>query len=112
MASRECINHPDSFCYVCGEFAIKKYQWAITSKIKTLYKLYFQCAVGEQEKTWAPYVCCVRCVSGLYTWSKSRRALPFAIPMIWREKNDCYFCAFLIKGISDKNRKQIIYPSL
>ena len=116
MASRGCINHPDSFCYICGEFTIKKYQRAITSNIKTLYKLYFQCAVGEQDKTWAPHVCCVRCSSGLYTWSKSGRALPFAIPMIWREQhdhvNDCYFCAFSIKGISDKNRKQIVYPSL
>lgn len=116
MASRGCINHPDSFCYICGEFTIKKYRRAITSKIKTLYKLYFQCAVGEQDKTWAPHVCCVRCSSGLYTWSKSGRALPFAIPMVWREQhdhvNDCYFCAFSIKGISDKNRKQIVYPSL
>lgn len=116
MASRGCINHPDSFCYICGEFTVKKYQRAITSKIKTLYKLYFQCAVGEQDKTWAPHVCCVRCSSGLYNWSKSGHALPFAIPMIWREQhdhvNDCYFCAFSIKGISDKNRKQIVYPSL
>ena len=116
MASRGCVNHPDCFCYICGEFTVKKYQRAITSKIKSLYKLYFQCAVGEQDKTWAPHICCVRCSSGLYTWSKSGRALPFAIPMIWREQHDhvtdCYFCAFSIKGISDKNRKQIVYPSL
>ena len=36
--------------------------------------------------------------------------------MIWREQHDhvtdCYFCTFSIKGISDKNRKQIVYPSL
>jgi hypothetical protein len=116
MASRGCINNADCFCYICGELTVKKYQRAITSRIKSLYKLYFQCAVGEQDKTWAPHVCCVRCSSGLYTWFKSGRAMPFAIPMIWREQHDhladCYFCAFSIKGISDKNRKQLVYPSL
>lgn len=116
MASRGCMNHPDSFCYICGEYTVKKYQRALTDKLKKLYKLYFDCAVGEQDKTWAPHISCVRCSSGLYTWFKSGRALPFAIPMIWREQHDhvsdCYFCAFPIKGINEKNRKHLSYPSL
>ncbi len=116
MASRGCMNCADSFCYICGEYTVKKYQRAITAYLKKLYKLYFDCAVGEQDKTWAPHICCVRCSSGLYTWVKTGRGLPFAIPMIWREQqdhlSDCYFCAFSIKGISDKNRKHLQYPSM
>ena len=116
MASRGCVNDPNCFCYICGEFTVKKYQRAITPRLKELYKSYFGCAVGDQEKTWAPHISCVRCSAGLYTWSKSGRGLPFAIPMIWREQrdhgSDCYFCAFSVKGVSDRNRKRLPYPSL
>lgn len=116
MASRGCINHPNSFCFICGEYTIHKYQRTITKKIKQLYKLYFKFDVCDQNKTWAPHICCVRCTSGLYTWSKTGRGLPFAIPMVWHEQrdhlSDCYFCAFSTKGINDKNRKKLPYPSI
>ena len=116
MASRGCVNDPNCFCYICGEYTVKKYRRALTHRLKRLYKLYFGCAVGEQDKSWAPHISCVRCSAGLYTWSKSGRGLPFAIPMIWREQrdhvSDCYFCALSIKGLSDKDRKHLLYPTL
>lgn len=115
MASRGCVNDPNSFCYICGEFTVKKYQRALTPRLKELYKLYFGCGVGDQDKTWAPHVSCVRCSAGLYTWSKSGRGLPFAVLMVWREQcdhvSDCYFCALSIKRVSDKTRKCLRYPS-
>ena len=116
MASRGCINHPDNFCYICGECTIKKYRRPLTKKVIQLYKLYFGCAVGEQDKSWAPHICCLRCTSGHYVWSRNGKPLPFAVPMIWREQHDhlsdCYFCAFPIAGFRDKDRKNISYPSL
>jgi hypothetical protein len=45
-----------------------------------------------------------------------RQAMPFAIPMVWREPQDhvrdCYFCLTKVRGVSYKKRKSIIYPSL
>ena len=44
MASRGCVNAPDSFCYICGEFVVKKQQRKITEfveKVKTSKKLAF-----------------------------------------------------------------------
>jgi len=116
MASRGCKNSPNSFCYICGEYTTKKYQRTLTDKVKKLYKLYFQCSVGEQDKSWAPHVCCVKCSSGLYSWFKSGQGLPFGIPMIWREQrdhlSDCYFCAFSLTGIQARGKKNLPYPSL
>ena len=37
--SRQCRNHPDVFCYVCGEFTVKAQKRTITPEIKKLYKL-------------------------------------------------------------------------
>jgi hypothetical protein len=116
MSSRHCINRPDCFCYMCGEFTVKKDRRAITMKIKQLYKLYFKCEIGDQKRTWAPHIICWRCTKGLHTWIKTGRGLPFAIPMIWREPRDhltdCYFCAFSINGVHGKSIKRLPYPNI
>lgn len=114
---RNCINHPDSFCYVCGSFATKSQRRIITEDIKRIYKLYFGCQLGDQDKPWAPHIICTSCSSGLRDWLKQRKvAMPFAIPMIWREPrdhhSDCYFCATKTSGFSSKNKRGIVYLSL
>ena len=42
--------------------------------------------------------------------------MSFAIPMIWREKNnhitDCYFCVINLKGINHKNSHHVQYPDV
>ena len=60
--SRGCTNSVDSFCYICGEFIIKKYQRDITENIKKLFKLYFGCRLGDEDKKWAPPIICMKCV--------------------------------------------------
>ena len=56
MSRRVCINHPDSFCYVCGKFTPKDQRNKLTKQLKNAYKLYFGCKVGDQDKLWAPHV--------------------------------------------------------
>ncbi|KAF0722496.1 Uncharacterized protein FWK35_00034589, partial [Aphis craccivora] len=61
-----------------------------------IYKLYFGCPLGDQDKAWAPHTRCSACSNGLRDWlDKRKSSMPFAIPMIWREQknhyNDCYF---------------------
>lgn len=113
---RKCKNFPDQFCYVCGSFTIKSQRRSITAEIKHLYRLYFGCPLGDQDKPWAPHVICTSCSSGLRDWAnKRKKCMSFAIPMIWREPrnhdDDCYFCLVNVTGYSSKNKHKIIYPN-
>ena len=117
MASRGCKNSADIFCYICGSYAVKKQQQNITSFVKQAYETYFGIKLGDQDKSWAPHRVCRTCVESLRHWSKGKkRALPFAIPMVWREPkdhgNDCYFCSCNLKGYNIKGKKNISYPDL
>jgi len=115
MNRRLCINHPDNFCYVCGQFSPHYQRKNISRRLKTAYKHYFGCQLGDQDKTWAPHVCCTVCYSGLTQWlNGKRKKMPFAVPMVWREPtnhhSDCYFCLTNIVGFTKKNKSKIVYP--
>ena len=110
---RNCKNSPDAFCYICGQFTLSGQRKKITPEISKIYKAYFGCPLGDQDKTWAPHVACYSCFSLLRDWiNKLRSSFRFAIPMIWREPkdhyNDCYFCAVNTAGFSSKNKHQIV----
>ncbi|XP_025417822.1 uncharacterized protein LOC112688704 [Sipha flava] len=97
VTARRCKNHPDIFCYVCGSFAIKTQRRKIINDLRNIYKLYFDCPLGDQDKAWVPQTICSACSNGLRDWlNKRKSSMPFAIPMVWREQknhyNDCYFC--------------------
>jgi len=114
---RTCLNHPDTFCYVCGSFTTKAQRRSITTDLKRIYKLYFGCPLGDQDKPWAPHVICNTCSNGLHDWLNKRRlSMPFAIPMIWREPrdhhSDCYFCCVKTSGFSAKTKHKMAYPNL
>ena len=117
MSKRSCKNSPDVFCYICGELTFIKYRRNLTEHVKKLYRAYFGCKAGDQDKNWAPHSCCVRCSSALSLWFKgSGPGLPFGVPMIWREQHDhssdCYFCLTDTKGYNTKNKDCIKYPNL
>ena len=53
--------------------------------------LYFGCKVGDQDKKWAPHVCCTTCSSKLNAWVNGKgRCMPFGVPS--NNSTDCYFC--------------------
>ena len=115
-ANRGCINHPDNFCYICGQFTTRDQRKNLSSKVKVAYHRYFGVRVSDQERTWAPHICCTVCYVGLTQWlNGKRKSMPFAIPMIWREPrdhhSDCYFCMTNIAGFSKKNKTGIVYPN-
>jgi hypothetical protein len=112
-----CINHPNNFCYVYGELTFKSQRKNITHVVKKSYELYFGCKVGDQDKSWAPHICCASCVTLLTSWLNGKsRHMPFAVPMVWREpkdhSTDCYFCITKIKGILSKFKKSVKYPNI
>ena len=114
---RKCINSPNAFCYICGEFTVAVDKCSVTTNIKKLYHAYFGIKLGDQDKDFAPHVACKACVSKLRMWyNKKLKNLPFGIPMVWREQqnhhDDCYFCMISTKGFNKRNKSKIIYPNL
>jgi hypothetical protein len=94
---RACKNHPDRFSYICGQVILPGRKSNITDFVKQSYYAYFGLKLGDQEKSFAPHVCCKTCVEGLRRWrNKKQNSLPFGVPMVWREgkdhSTDCYFC--------------------
>ena len=106
-SKRSCVNHPDNFCYVCGEYTPPAHRVKINSRIKFAYKHYFACQIGDQDKKWAPHICSNHCRTSLLFWLDGKqKQMPFAVPMVWREQSDhvtdCYFCMTAIRGFSRK----------
>ena len=101
---RSCKNNPDRFCYICGKITLPKRKTKITSFVKKCYHAYFGMKLGDQDKPFAPHICCKACVANLRRWSKGNiKNLPFGVPMVWREGknhiNDCYFCMTNLQGV-------------
>ena len=103
MPRGTCKNNPDNFCYICGCVTTKAYKRKISNYVKKLYKLYFEIEVGDQDKKWAPHICCSFCFLALSKWANgSGKGLKFGVPMVWREPQnhteDCYFCLTKTQG--------------
>ena len=91
----------------------------MTTRTRKAYHQYIGCKVGDQDKPWAPHICCNSCVTALNEWlKKKRKAMPFAVPMIWREPtdhvNDFYFflTPSMKKGFNRKKKSLIGYPEI
>jgi hypothetical protein len=114
---RGCKTHPDSFCYICGEYTFLDCRKPITPTIKERFYKYFKMKLGDQDKPFAPHIVCLRCSSNLSMWRSGKlKKLPFSTPMSWREQknhvDDCYFCVTNVAGFNKKWVKNIEYPDL
>ena len=118
---RGCKLQADYFCYVCGFYISPKqvkHNIAPGTKFCTVCKAFFRVLVGDQDKFWAPHVCCGSCPSILEGWLHGiRKCMPFSVPRIWRDPrnhhNDCYFCMIDIRKYKNiKNRRKLKYPSI
>lgn len=117
ISRRKCLNSPDSFCYICGNFTIPSQRTNISEFVRQSYYAYFKVKIGDQDKKWAPHKVCKQCVESLRMWTKGTRdKLSFGIPMIWREpkdhSSDCYFCIVKTSGYNKKNKCKIEYPNI
>ena len=116
---RNCVNQADNFCYICGEITSTEQRRVISAIIRKAYHLYFGCQIGDQDKIWAPHICCNTCETNLTQWlNKKRKAMPFAVPMVWREPTDhvtnCYFCLVppIKTLINPAKRRSVKYPNI
>ena len=115
---RNCINNADNFFYIFGEVTFARQRKAISAIVKKAYHLYFGCEIGDQDKSWAPHICCITCGTDLSLWLNGRRrGMSFALPMVWREPSnhttDCNF--YMVPRISGrftrKKKWTITYPN-
>ena len=114
---RPCLNKPNVFCYICGEYTLQSNRRRISEFVKCASVAYFKVLLGDQDKAWALHIVCKKSVEHLRQWTKKeRKSLRFGIPMVWCESknylNDCYFCAVNTKGINRKNRNSLVCPNL
>jgi len=116
--SRKCVNNLDNFCYICGEVTFASRKCSITASIKKAYCLYFDCKVGDQDKKWAPHVCCTTFPSKLNAWVNGKGLMPFGVPMVWmvpsNHSTDCYFCMVppVKSGMSMKKKSTLVYLNI
>lgn len=68
-----CKNHPDKFCYVCGEFIITKQRNNITNVLQEAYFQYFGFAAAHLNKKWTPSVVCNSCKLTLNSWASGAK---------------------------------------
>jgi len=80
--ARKCLNHPDTFHYMCGEMTFKSQMQNLTPIIKKCYELYFGCKVGDQDTSWAPHICCVKCARLRTGWVNGSHQMLFTVPMV------------------------------
>ena len=78
---------------------------------------YFDRKIGDQDKYWAPHICCKHCFKGLTAWFNGKKAaFNFAVQRVWRElrnpADECYFCLTNITGFNASSKKKIKYPNL
>ena len=100
----KCKNNLDRFCYICSNVVLPYRQAKITDFEKKAYHDYFGVKLEDQDKLFAPHVCCKKYAENLRDWRNGKRkSVPFAIPVAWREGKDhlidCYFCMMILKRI-------------
>ncbi|GBM68741.1 hypothetical protein AVEN_263565-1 [Araneus ventricosus] len=114
---RICGNSINNFCYICEELTFAAQKNIISAVAKKAYHLYFGCKIGDQDKYWAPHVCCRTCEITLFNWLHGKRK-DICVPVIWRDPanhiDDCYFCMVpAASGVFTKKKKRTIeYPNI
>ena len=114
-----CVDSADNFCYICSEVTFARQRKAITAIVRKVHHVYFRCKIGDQDKSWAPHICCRKCATNLSQCLNGKRhAMPLAIPMVWREPSnhttDCCFCMAppVSGGIMKKKKWTVVYPNI
>ena len=52
---RSCVNNPDIFCCICGEYTKKEHCFIVQDFTKQAYQTYFGLKLGNQDKRYVPH---------------------------------------------------------
>ena len=70
---RKCTNHPDRFCYICGNVILPDCLAKITDFVKKAYHAYFGVKLGDQDKLFVPLVSWKTGVENLRDWRDKKK---------------------------------------
>ena len=115
--SQKCVKNHKIFCYVCGELTVEAERRCLTPLVKKVYKLHVGWKFGDQDKLWAPHICCGTCASKINKWLHgSRPSKHVAGQILWREPKshfrDCYFCLTNVKDFFAQSTHGMQYQNL
>jgi len=83
QTSHSCGTFSSNLCYICGEYVVKLQARPFSENIRKAYFLYFGSSIKDENKQWAPHICCVSCNMSLFQWIKEKiKKMPFAVPMV------------------------------
>lgn len=83
-SKRTCLNNPDCFCVICGEYMFQKFRLNVPDFVKKAYFDYFGFPLPSNAKPWIPSLLCKSCVKSLRLWAnKKRPTFKYKAPMIW-----------------------------
>lgn len=76
----KCVNSIDNFCYIYGEDVFVPRN----ARLHHLLLLFWRVKLRDQDKLWAPRICCIMCSVILHSWlNKKGCSVHFTIPMIY-----------------------------
>ena len=61
------LYNPDVFCCICGEYTLQPRRRRIDEFVEKFYPAYFGVKLGDQDKSWAPYMVCKNWTSRMDT---------------------------------------------
>ena len=101
----KCKNNPDRFCYIYVNVVLPKHQAKITDFVKKAICDYFGVKLRDQDKPFAPHVCCKTCVENLRDWRNGKRkSMPFVIPMVWKGGKKWHYRLLFLHDKSKRNK--------
>jgi len=110
-----CSDKIDKFCYVCGTFKTSHFRRTINDWTKDEYLECYNTPIKNLDKVWVPRSICNACRINFIKWKEIKTDVIIQ-PAVWREpKNhhsDCYFCACHVTGYNNKNKRNIVYPTV
>ena len=66
---RSCVNDPDIFCYIGGEYMKKEHYFNVQDFTKRAIEANFGMKLGDQDQQWAPHKVCKNCTDTLHIWT-------------------------------------------
>ena len=87
---RPCLNHPNVFCYICGEYTLQSNRKGVNEFVKCTYLAHFKVMLSDQNKAWAPYILYASNVLSIFDSGQKRIESHSALVFQWSGVNRRY----------------------
>jgi hypothetical protein len=107
---RKCVNTKSNFCYICEGIKFSLQKRNLMPLMKTAYHHYFGMKVGDQDKSFAPHICCNSCSVILREWLKGKKiSIACSTHGLARAYKTCRRLLFLLNSA---NKSRIIIEKI